>query len=67
MEILFLTTSVCFIQDRPSSIIKPRKLNDSTRPMAIPSIKLVNSLICFVFYEISLIWSFVHLTIVYSF
>ena len=33
LEILFLTTSVCFFQDRPSSMIKPRKLNDSTRSL----------------------------------
>ena len=31
LEILFLTTSVCFFQDKPSSLIKPRKFNDFTR------------------------------------
>ena len=49
LEILFLTTSVYFFQDRPSSIINPRKLNDSTRSMAIPSIKIFNLLICICF------------------
>ena len=49
LEILFLTTAVCFFQDKPSLIIKPRKLNDSTRSKAIPSIKIFNSLICFCF------------------
>ena len=46
---LFLTTSVYFIQDRPSSMIKPRNLNDSNRSIAILVIKSFNSLICFCF------------------
>ena len=40
LEILLLPTSVFFFQDRPSSMIKPRKLHDSTRSMVIRFINM---------------------------
>ena len=40
LETLFLTVSVCVLQDRLSWMCKPKKLNDSTRSMSVSFIAI---------------------------
>ena len=51
----FLTLSTSCPQDKVLSIVKPRKLKDSTRSIFVPLMTIFNSLMCFCF-----LWLLVH-------
>ena len=65
LKFLFFTKVTWLSHDSVSWSIIPRKLNDSTLSIFIPLIEIFKFGYFFVFYEKSLILSFVHLMTIY--